>query len=248
MRLLILGGTSEASALARALAGMNGIEAILSLAGRTQHPDAFPVATRIGGFGGAAGLARYIATEGIGAVIDATHPFAAQISANAEAACAAARTPLAVFSRAAWAPSPGDRWSEVADVMAAVAALGATPRRVFLTVGRLSLGAFAAAPQHYYLVRTIEPLDAAALAPRLRSIRARPPFTPEAETALMQAENIDCLVSKNSGGAAGEAKLAAARALKLEVIMVRRPPPGAARRFEHLVEALDWIAAHTLTP
>ena len=248
MRLLILGGTSEASALARALAGMNGIEAILSLAGRTQHPDAFPVATRIGGFGGAAGLAQYLATEGINAVIDATHPFAAQISANAAAACAAAQAPLAVFSRAAWAPAPGDRWSEVADMAAAVAALGAAPRRVFLTVGRLSLGAFAAAPQHYYLVRTIEPLDAAVQLPRLRHIRAQAPFTPEAETALMRAEKIDCLVSKNSGGSAGEAKLAAARALQLEVIMVRRPPPGPARRFEQLAQVLDWIAAHTLTP
>jgi precorrin-6A/cobalt-precorrin-6A reductase len=248
LRLLILGGTAQASALAAAIASDAGIDATLSLAGRTQTPNVFPIKTRIGGFGGAEGLAGYLAAERIDAVIDATHPFAAQISANAVTACATARMPLAVFSRAAWAQQYGDRWTHVAEMAGAVAALGPAPRHVFLTVGRLALGAFAAAPQHFYLIRTIEALDAAALFPRQRAIRARAPFSVEDETALMRSERIDCLVTKNSGGAAAAAKLAAARALGLEVIIVARPAAGGAERFEQLDDVLAWIARHRSAP
>ena len=248
MRLLILGGTAEASALARALAGAADIDATLSLAGRTQNPDAFPLRTRIGGFGGAAGLADYLAAERIDAVIDATHPFAAQISANALSACAAARVPLAVFTRPAWTKPAGGRWTHAADMAAAAAVLGPVPRRVFLTVGRLGLTAFAAAPQHFYLIRTLEAFGAAAQFPQHRLIRARAPFCIADETALMRDGRIDCLVTKNSGGAAGAAKLAAARALGLEVVMVARPPASGAECHFELAAVLDFIACHRPAP
>lgn len=248
MRLLILGGTAQGSALAQALAGTAGIDATLSLAGRTQSPGAFALRTRIGGFGGAQGLAAHLAAERIDAVVDATHPFAAQISANAAAACAAARVPLAVYTRPAWTQSDGDRWTQVASMAAAVTVLGAAPRRVFLTVGRLALAAFAAAPQHYYLIRTIEAVDAAAHFPRHRLIRARAPFSVEDETALMGGGRIDCLVTKNSGGEAGAAKLAAARALGLAVVIVARPPAGAAESLADLGSVMAWIARHRPAP
>ena len=248
MRLLILGGTEQASALAAALACDAGIDATLSLAGRTQNPDAFPVKRRIGGFGGAEGLVQYLRAERINAVIDATHPFAAQISANAATACTTAQVPLAVFSRAEWSPVNGDRWTFVPGMAGAAAALGAEPRRAFLTVGRLALGAFAAAPQHFYLIRTIEALDAGAMFAHCRHIRARAPFPIDDEVALMRAERIDCLVSKNSGGVSGRAKLAAARALGIEVIMVTRPPASGAENVSTLEAAIDWIARHRPAP
>ena len=137
MRLLLLGGTTEAAALARRLAGRRDIEATLSLAGRTSAPAASPLPTRVGGFGGVAGLALHLRERGVGAVVDATHPFAAQMSAHALAACHDAGVPLALLTRPPWEAGPGDRWREVADAGEAVQALGEAPRRVFLTVGRL---------------------------------------------------------------------------------------------------------------
>lgn len=252
MRLLVLGGTSEASLLAAALARMPAIAATLSLAGRTQAPAAAPLPTRMGGFGGAAGLAGYLLAERIEAVVDATHPFAAQISANAVVACAAAHVPLLQFGRPAWTQQPGDRWTQVADLPGAVAALGTKlgpkPRRVFLTVGRLGLPAFADAPQHFYLVRSIDPVALEATLPHHRVILARGPFSLAEETALMQAEDIDCLVTKNSGGAATQDKLAAARALGIGVIMVQRPAGSGAPLLTTLDSVLGWIARHRAAP
>jgi precorrin-6A/cobalt-precorrin-6A reductase len=242
LRVLVLGGTSQASALARALAAGDGIAATLSLAGRTQAPAASPLPTRIGGFGGAQGLAAYLRAHRIDAVIDATHPFAARISANAVAACASAGVPLAVLSRPAWRPGPGDDWREVASVEAAAQALGAAPRRVFLTVGRLQAGVFQEAPQHWYLMRSIDaPCD---LPPLCEVLRARPPFLYEDELALMQARRIDVLVSKNSGGEAARAKLDAARALGLPVVMIARPAAPGGVCLDDVDAALRWLEAH----
>ena len=248
MRLLILGGTTEASALCTALAGAASIDATLSLAGRTTEPALPAIRTRIGGFGGAAGLAAFLREARIDAVIDATHPFAAQISANAVAACAQAHVPLAVFSRAPWTPGVGHRWVEVTDMPGAVAALGDQPRRIFLTVGRLALVAFAAAPRHHYCIRTIDAVDDLSAFPSRRLIRARGPFSIEDEIALMRAERIDCLVTKNSGGNATRAKLDASRALGLDVIMVARPPASGAQSLTRLDDVLAWIARHRPPP
>jgi precorrin-6A/cobalt-precorrin-6A reductase len=248
IRVLILGGTTQASELARALVGRADVEPLLSLAGRTQNPAPAPIPCRIGGFGGAEGLAHFLREEKFDALIDATHPFAAQISANARAASAASGVPLLVFSRPAWAPGGGDQWREVATMADAVAALGEAPRRVFLTQGRLHLAAFAAAPQHYYLVRAIDKPDELRLLPQHKFISARGPFTLEGERELMRAERIEVLVSKNSGGGATAAKLVAARELNIPVILVARPEAEGAEEAARLGDVLDWIEAHRPAP
>jgi precorrin-6A/cobalt-precorrin-6A reductase len=246
LRLLLLGGTSEASELARRLAGRDDIEATLSLAGRTSRPAASPLPTRVGGFGAIEGLTRYLVDSRIDALIDATHPFAAQMSAHAVAAAEAAGVPLAVLTRPAWTPEPGDDWREVGSVEAAADALGEAPRRVFLTVGRLHVGAFRAAPQHHYVLRSIDAPEATP--PDVEVVLARPPFTLDDELELMRSRRIDILVSKNSGGEATRAKLDAARRLKLPVVMVRRPPLAARTVLHGVEDALGWLhgAASTL--
>ena len=223
MRILILGGTGEASALTSGLAGRPGIQASLSLAGRTSAPAAMALPVRIGGFGGAEGLARHLAENGIDLLVDATHPFAARISANAALAAAEAGVAILAIRRPAWERRRGDDWREVERLADAPAALGAAPRRVFLTTGRMEVAVFAAAPQHDYLVRTIEPVGAALDVPRLTAILARGPYDEASEGAFLSRERVELLVSKNAGGAATYGKIAAARALGLPVVMVRRP-------------------------
>ncbi len=248
MRILILGGTTQASDLASALATRADVEPLLSLAGRTQNPTPAPIPCRVGGFGGVEGLATFLRDHQFDALIDATHPFAAQISANARAASAASSVPLLVFSRPAWAPNEGDDWSEVGGVAEAVAALGAKPRRVFLTHGRLQLAAFAAAPQHFYLVRAIDRPEELRLLPHHKFISARGPFTLEGERDIMRAERIEFLVSKNSGGGATAAKLVAARELKIPVVLIARPQAEGAEEAARLADVLDWIEAHRPAP
>jgi precorrin-6A/cobalt-precorrin-6A reductase len=215
----------------------------VSLAGRTQNPLALPLPCRIGGFGGAEGLARMLRDERIDAVVDATHPFAARIGANAAKACKTLGLPLARYTRPPWLPQPGDRWQSVPDIFAAAQAIGETPVRVFLTTGRLGLAAFKNAPQHDYVIRTIDPPEAGDLPPQNRILLARGPFSLEAETALMAEERIAVLVTKNSGGAASAPKLAAARRLGLPVIMVEPPHRPDATAFHALEDILGWIAA-----
>ena len=249
MRLLILGGTSEASALARALAGRADIAPVLSLAGRTADPAQSAIPVRIGGFGGPNGLAEYLEAECIGAVVDATHPFAAQISGSAIAACEATGVPLTQFTRLPWVPAPADDWRFVADLDEAAEAIGTDPQRVFLTSGRLGLASFKAAPQHRYLLRSIDPPPRADCPPACETLLARGPFEVESERTLMRRHTIDVVVSKNSGGHAGAAKLEAARSLGLRVIMVERPPTMAiVDRFTDLDEVLGWIEAHRSAP
>ena len=219
---------------------------LLSLAGRTERPAAVPVPVRTGGFGGADGLASFLRDHCIELVVDATHPFAARISAHAVAACAAAGVPRVVFSRPAWMAGPADRWTAVPDIPAAVGALGAARRRVLVTTGRLGLAAYHAAPQHHYLVRTIDPPDPADLPPDARLILARPPFTSADEAELMRREGVEVLVSKNSGGAT--AKLEAARVLGLPVVMVQRPPPPPGPLLINLDAVLALIATHARRP
>lgn len=237
MRILILGGTTEASLLAGRLAGDARFDATLSLAGRTAVPAAQPLPVRIGGFGGVGGLRAYLEAERIEGVVDATHPFAAQMSHNAAAACAASGVPLVAFSRPPWAPVEGDRWIVVPDNRAAVAALGSVPRSVLLTIGRLGVGDFLAAPQHRYVIRTIDPPPPSDLPPSHRLILDRGPFESVAEIALMRAEAIEVVVTKNAGGAATYPKIEAARALGLPVILVE-PPARPAVPLVHDVEAV----------
>ncbi|MCF4125582.1 cobalt-precorrin-6A reductase [Methylobacterium sp. SyP6R] len=247
MRILILGGTFEAASLVRLLAERPDHDVTLSLAGRTAAPLALPAHTRIGGFGGADGLAAYLREHGIAALIDATHPFAKVISHNAALASRAAGVPLLAIRRPAWAREAGDDWHEVDSVAQAVPALGDTPRRVFLTVGRLELAAFAAAPQHRYLVRTIEPVGDALPGIDVTAIEARGPFGATEEEALMRRHRVEVLVTKNSGGAATYGKIAAARALSLPVVIVRQPLLPHVPFVAQARDALAWLDAHRVT-
>ncbi len=223
VRVLLLGGTSEGRALAERIAAEPRCHGVVSLAGRTSAPLTQTLPTRIGGFGGAEGLKRYLIDERITHVVDATHPFAARMSANATAACAALSLPLIVYARAPWASTPQDRWIDVADNAQAVAALGDAPRRVFLTIGRQGVADFGAAPQHDYLLRVIEPPAAEDLPPRCEVFAARGPFTVDDEISLMRDKRIDIVVSKNSGGPFTYAKIEAARVLELPVVMIAPP-------------------------
>ncbi len=241
MRILVLGGTGEASALARALAARPDLDAILSFAGRTKIPEGWPIRIRIGGFGGIEGLAQYMREERIEALVDATHPFAARISRNAQAACAQIGAPIMILTRPAWRREVGDRWIFVFDMPEAAAALGGEPKRVFLTIGRLELAAFEAAPHHHYLVRSIEPLDPLPRLPHLQFIAARGPFDVAAELALIQNEKIDILVTKNSGAPATFAKIEAARQLGLPVVMIERPEQPDAPSVHDPADVLAWI-------
>ncbi len=230
MNVLILGGTTEASALARALAGDRRFRATLSLAGRTRQPLPQPLPCRVGGFGGVEGLAAFLSEQQIGALIDATHPFAAQMSRHAAEAARLAGTPLLAVSRPAWQDEAGDRWLPVPDMDAAARALGRAARRVFLTVGQKDLAPFAAAPWHSYVVRSVDPPPPETLPPQAEVITARGPFAEPDERRLLAERRIEVLVTKNSGGEATRPKLAAARALGLPVVMVARPEPAARRR------------------
>ena len=248
MRVLVLGGTTEAAALSAKLADRAGIGAILSLAGRTTNPRPSPLPTRSGGFGGAEGLARWLTEHQIDAVVDATHPFAAMMSRNAAAACRRLGLPLLGLRRPPWQAQPGDRWIEVATMADVVPVLGPAPRRVFLTIGRLELAPFAAAPQHFYLVRSIEPIGDGLPVPRVKTLRARGPFDEAGEQMLLASEQIDIIVTKNSGGSATYAKIAVARALGLPVIVVARPEKPVIAAVASVAAALNWIEVQQPVP
>jgi len=241
MRVLILGGTTEASALSRLLAGDPRFDAVLSLAGRTSTPAAQPVAVRVGGFGGVEGLVSHLRDEKIDAVIDATHPYADRMSAHAVAACEKAGVALASLVRAPWRRQASDDWKDAADTEAAANAIGRSPRRVFLGIGRQELAVFARAPQHHYLARVIEAPPAEGLPPHVTLLQARGPFDLAAETALLRERRIEIVVSKNSGGAATYAKIEAARALGLPVVMIARPHKPAGHVVATPEEAVAWL-------
>jgi precorrin-6A/cobalt-precorrin-6A reductase len=243
MRVLLLGGTTEAAELARAL-GAAGTPTLYSLAGRTERPVAPPVPWRVGGFGGIAGLVEALRAEGISHVVDATHPFARQMSRHAVAACAALDLPLIGFERPPWVAMAGDRWTSVADIAAAVAALPAVPARIFLAIGRQEAPAFALAPQHHYLLRLVDPGPVAAL-PGAEAVVARGPFTVDGDLALMRRHGTEVIVAKNAGGEGARAKLDAARILGLPVILIDRPPAAGPRVTACTVqEVMDWLAHH----
>lgn len=242
MNLLLLGGTSEATALARRLGDRTDIRATLSLAGRTRRPLPSGLATRSGGFGGAVGLSAYLAEHGIDVVIDATHPFAARISANAAAACRERGVPLARLSRPAWRPVTGDRWIHVSDLDGAALAVADLGPRIFLSVGGNSLSAFEAVPGKTWVVRSIDPPNPAPAFSNWTLIQSRGPFALVDERALLRDHAIDAVVTKNSGAAATRAKLDAARELGLPVVMIDRPAlPEPDAAFDDPDAAMAWI-------
>ena len=241
MRVLILGGTADANRLVAEVARDKRLDPVLSYAGRTEHPTPPPIAWRVGGFGGIAGLVDYLREQNIARVIDATHPFAAQISANAIAACAAADVPLLALERAPWRQVPGDRWTEIDDIAAAPEALGTSPRRVFLGIGRQHLGVFAAHPQHHYLVRLVDPPRAPLPISDAELVVARGPFALAGDRTMLVKHRIETVVARNAGGEATYAKIEAARELGLPVVMVRRPSILDRDTVERVDDVLRWL-------
>ncbi|MEM6825008.1 MAG: cobalt-precorrin-6A reductase [Pseudomonadota bacterium] len=237
---LVLGGTTEATALCREIA-LHGVRATLSFAGRVARPAPQAVPVRVGGFGGVTGLTAYLHAHAVTHVVDATHPFAANMSANAAAAAEITGVPLIALTRAPWSKKEGDRWTNVPDIAHAVAALTGPRASVMLAIGRMSLGAFASQPQHRYLLRLVDPPEEPPPFPEYKVIVARGPFSVEGDIALMKEHAVDIVVSKNSGGGAAQAKILAARALGLPMIMVARPEMPERPETHDVGEVLRWI-------
>lgn len=236
---LILGGTADARALAAALAGRHAV--VTSLAGRTRAPDTLAGSVRVGGFGGADGLAAYLREARIDVLVDATHPFAQRISANARAACDATDTPRLMLVRPAWTLSADARVVRAATLTDAAAALPGLARRAFLTVGRDSLDAFAGVEGVWFLVRMLDAPSAPLALADYAVVTGRPPFPEEAERALMREHAVDTLVAKNAGGAATEGKILAAAHLGLSILLIDRPPREPGDIVETVGQAEDWI-------
>lgn len=241
IRVLILGGTGDAAELAARVATIEGVEAITSLAGRTREPSVPLGDLRVGGFGGVAGLASYLCQTGIDLLIDATHPFASQISFNAVDAATKVGVPHLILIRPPWEKVSGDRWIEVDSVEAAATTLQNQAQRVFLTVGRQELAAFAHLEEIWFLMRMIDPPADDALMPPGMILCDRGPFTLNNDKEILIHHNIDTIVSKNSGGDATYAKIIAARQLGVKVVMVNRPaiPPG--EQVTNVDGALAWL-------
>lgn len=238
MIVLILGGTTEGRLLASACVRLPGVVTISSLAGRTNDPLIPAGDLRIGGFGGVSGLARFLGEQRIDAVVDATHTFARQMTEHAVEACAASGVPLLILRRPGWTEQPGDTWHRVPSLPAAAALLPELGKRIFLTTGRQEIGAFAGLDDLWFLARSVEP-PAPPRPRRLSVLLDRGPFTVEGEQALLTTHRIDVLVTKDSGGPA--AKLTAARALAVPVVVVDRPAPPAVPTVPTVEAAVTWL-------
>ena len=242
-QLLILGGTSEAAALARRLDGVPGLAVTSSLAGRTTGGRDLPGELRVGGFGGVDGLAAYLATAGIDLLVDATHPFASQMTHNAAAACAAAGVARLRLLRPPWQPVEGDRWEQVGDRAEAARALRDHGANVFLATGRTDLAAFAHLGDKHFLVRLVEPPKAPLELAHFTLVTGRGPFREAEDRALLERHGIEVVVTKNSGGDGAYAKLAAARALGLPAVMIDRPEEPAGETVHDVEHARAWVLA-----
>ncbi|MET7656554.1 cobalt-precorrin-6A reductase [Streptomyces sp. NPDC005486] len=243
MHVLILGGTTEARRLAELLAAdaVPGLSVTNSLAGRVTAPRLPPGEVRVGGFGGADGLAAWLGEHEVDAIVDATHPFAGTMSAHAAKASAVAGVPLLALRRPGWTPVAGDLWHEAGSLAEAAELLPSLGRRVFLTTGRLGLAAFAALDDLWFLVRSVDAPEAP-VPSRTEVLLDRGPFTLDGERELLRRHRIDVVVTKDSGGVATAPKLTAAREARLPVVVVRRPPvPAGVRVVPGPEQARDWV-------
>lgn len=247
LRILILGGTTEATALCEILAGNSAFAPTLSLAGVTKNPALPTLPCRIGGFGGREGLLRWLRANRVQAIIDATHPFAATMSHTASLTARELGIPLLRLERPEWQATARDNWQYVPSIQAAAhtladpAGLGKSPLTVFLTTGRKETRPFQAAPQHHYILRSIEAPAPEALPPNTTLITAKGPFDLAAELATVRRYGITHLVTKNSGGSATFAKIEAARACSLPVIMINRPAVTTSQTVATAREAMTWL-------
>jgi len=239
--LLILAGTGEARELAGVLHG-RGVPVVSSLAGRVAAPRLPSGEVRVGGFGGPEGLERWLVEHDVFAVVDATHPFAARMSASAFEACGRAGVPLLRLERPGWVERPGDRWVWVDDVAAAAEAVDRLGRRALLALGRQEVSRFAGVESTWFLIRSVGRPDPP-LPPRHRLLLDRGPFTVSGELALLDEHRIDVVVTRDSGGDQTVAKLDAAREGGLPVIVVGRPPRPETAAVTTVVEAAAWASA-----
>jgi precorrin-6A/cobalt-precorrin-6A reductase len=244
LRILLLGGTTEAASLAARFAHEKSVAATLSLAGRTANPVASPLAVRIGGFGGIEGLSDYLKREKIDLLVDATHPFAARISSNAIAACNGVNIPLLAIERPPWTLVTGDDWVQHDSIDAAIAALPLEPQDVFSGLGRRSIAALSKAPQHRYLIRVVDAIEAPPGLPHAKIIAARGPFRAEEDSRLFEHHGIRYVLAKNAGGSAAYAKIEAARKLGIKVHMVRRPVIASRSTVASVEDVMTWITTH----
>jgi precorrin-6A/cobalt-precorrin-6A reductase len=243
-RVLVLGGTGDAARLVALASTLPGIEIITSLAGRVRQPVTPTGWVRIGGFGGTEGLIHYIREQQIDLLIDATHPFAAQMSQHAADAALACGVPHLMLVRPAWDAVEGDRWLSVESIAAAVAILPEVARRVFLTIGRQELAAFASLQDLWFLMRMIDPPVPDTPVPPGTLVLARGPFVLDDERQLLQTYAIEAIVSKNSGGDATYAKIIAARELGLPVVMIQRRPLPGGEEVTDVQQAMAWLVRH----
>ncbi|PJX13966.1 cobalt-precorrin-6A reductase [Halomonas sp. 141] len=243
INILILGGTSEASALASAVA-KRGLPAVFSYAGRVNAPKPQPLPTRIGGFGGVSGLVAFLAQQRITHVVDATHPFATQMSTHVVAAAAQCGVKATALTRPAWRPIDGDQWQSVATVDEAVSALAGPPQRVLLAIGRMHLAAFAPQPQHHYVLRLVDQPNSPPPLVDYSTVIDRGPFTLEGDLALLETLRIERIVCKNSGGEGAAAKLTAARRLGLPVVMIERPELPSRHELHSIDDVMSWLDDH----
>jgi len=239
--LLMLGGTAEARELAAVLHD-RGVPVVSSLAGRVATPRLPPGEVRIGGFGGPEGLERWLAEHDVFAVVDATHPFAARMSASAVAACGRAGVPLLRLERPGWRERAGDRWHWVDDVAAAAEAVGGLGRRALLALGRQEVAAFAGVESTWFLIRSVGRPDPP-LPPRHQLLLDRAPFTVTGELGVLDEHRIDVVITRDSGGDQTVAKLDAARVRGLPVVVVRRPPSPGTTAVTTVAEAAAWASA-----
>jgi precorrin-6A/cobalt-precorrin-6A reductase len=240
-RVLVLGGTGDATRLVAQASTLPGIELISSLAGRVRQPVTPAGQVRIGGFGGTEGLINYLRDQQIDLLIDATHPFAAQMSHHAATAALACSVPHLMLVRPPWSPMAGDRWLSVESIAAAVKVLPEVARRVFLTIGRQELAAFASLHDLWFLMRMIDPPRPDSPVPPGTLVLARGPFALEDERQLLQTYAIEAIVSKNSGGDATYAKIQAARELGLPVVMIERLPLPGGEQVADVEQAMAWL-------
>jgi precorrin-6A/cobalt-precorrin-6A reductase len=240
-RLLILGGTGDAVKLAESAIDLPGLEVITTLAGRTRDPKTVAGTVRFGGFGGEAGLVEYLQTENIDLIVDATHPFAAQISWHVAVAATEVGIPWLMLIRPAWTRSPEDNWIEVESIEAAVEAIPASAERIFVTIGRQQLAPFASLTDKWCLMRSIDPPDPSIPLPPGKLLLDRGPFNLEGERELLRDYQIQAIVSKNSGGDATYAKIIAARELGLPVVMVQRPIEPKGELVADIEGAIEWL-------
>jgi precorrin-6A/cobalt-precorrin-6A reductase len=239
---LLLGGTGEGRRLAALLAGRDGVRVISSLAGRVRSPWPVEGEVRVGGFGGVDGLLAYLAAERVDAIVDATHPHAGRMTANAAEASRASGVPLLILHRPGWHEQAGDTWHRVPTLDAVPALLPSFGEHVFLTTGRQGLATFADCPQAF-VVRSVDP-PGPPMPARIEVILDRGPFTLDAELELLRRYAIDVLVTKDSGGGAAAPKLEAARRLSVPVLMVDRPPlPADVSTVDTVAAAVAWLDA-----